>query len=123
MVLSLSKVVKDIILVGGSAILLHERLTSLQVFGYALYAFVSWAVVSPADPLSSFLQGDHRAFVVQNDSDVILASHSMGSIDFGDFGVGGWGLGVGAGGTVGEARRGQRRGPKFRQPHIDARLD
>ncbi|KAL8293618.1 hypothetical protein RQP46_000319 [Phenoliferia psychrophenolica] len=36
MVLSLSKVVKDIMLVGGSTIFLGERLTPLQALGYAI---------------------------------------------------------------------------------------
>jgi hypothetical protein len=36
MVLSLSKVVKDILLVGGSALLLGDQLTGVQVVGYAL---------------------------------------------------------------------------------------
>lgn len=36
MVLSLSKVVKDICLVAGSAVLLGERLSPIQMFGYTL---------------------------------------------------------------------------------------
>ncbi|ORY89333.1 triose-phosphate transporter family-domain-containing protein [Leucosporidium creatinivorum] len=49
MVLSLSKVVKDILLVGGSAILLGDQLTGVQVVGYALATVgLFWYKFSPS---------------------------------------------------------------------------
>ena len=51
MVLSLSKVVKDIMLVGGSTLFLGERLTPIQSLGYAIgqRPFVLYQVARRAD--------------------------------------------------------------------------
>ena len=51
MVLSLSKVVKDIMLVGGSTLFLGERLTPIQSLGYAIgqYPFVLCEVARRAE--------------------------------------------------------------------------
>lgn len=49
MVLSLSKVVKDILLVGGSALLLGDTLTGVQIFGYLLATVgLFWYKLSPS---------------------------------------------------------------------------
>lgn len=53
MVLSLSKVVKDIMLVGGSTLFLGERLTPLQGLGYAIgQSYTRARVAPPSEPSS-----------------------------------------------------------------------